>query len=515
MVDTRGLRAVTYARISVEHDESTSLVRQRDQMRAWCQGEGVDIVAELVDPGMSGGKARQRQADALAMLRDGAADVLVVAALDRWSRQGVGAVADLDVVLTEREKTSTPALFVALRDGLRSDATAWRLVASVLSEVARAERENTSARTVASLDRLAKDRRWRGGTVPYGYRAEPVPPAEGVGWRLVVDDDGPGSPAAVMRDIAARVLSGQGVWRVARALNTEGIPSATGGQWTAAHIRERLTSPRMVGQSIHRGAVVREEDGRPAVFWPPVLDVETWERLRVVLGADLDAVERAKTRRRRAARLLSGVVLCRSCMRPLYVGAGGGRAPTYQCETQRRGLTTCQTWTSIHAERTEEAVAARFLDRYGDGPAYERVVIAAEDSGLAEITRAIAATTADLAREATPEAFARLQGLQARRDDLARVPNVRRVELRPTGQTVAERWEEGDLERRRAMIAARWTIVVSRAEKGGRWAPILPRLRFWARPSATSWDDPMMWSPEGGVVDLGDEDDWTDEEMGS
>lgn len=64
------------------------------------------------------------------MLRDGRADVLVVAAFDRSSRTRLGAVADLVEVLDAREEAGAPAEFIAIRDGISSRAAGWRITAA-------------------------------------------------------------------------------------------------------------------------------------------------------------------------------------------------------------------------------------------------------------------------------------------------------------------------------------------------------------------------------------------------
>ena len=96
------MRAVLYMRLSKTTEESTSIERQRRDLEALCEREGWSVVAELEDDGISGGKRRARADEALAMLRDGRADVLCVWKLDRWSRQGLSAIADLVDVLDER-----------------------------------------------------------------------------------------------------------------------------------------------------------------------------------------------------------------------------------------------------------------------------------------------------------------------------------------------------------------------------------------------------------------------------
>src|SRR5690242_17335288 len=110
MTRTKPSRAVLYLRLSELTDGSTSIVKQRDDLRALAEREGWDVVAEFVDEGISGRKSRVNAYEALSMIRNQRADVLVVWKFDRWSRQGLPALAALIETLDMRDD----AVFVAL-----------------------------------------------------------------------------------------------------------------------------------------------------------------------------------------------------------------------------------------------------------------------------------------------------------------------------------------------------------------------------------------------------------------
>src|SRR4051794_28519933 len=95
-------RAVLYLRLSETDDASTSISRQEADLRSRADREGWEVIEVLTDDGISGGKRREKADRGLAMLRDGRADVLLVWKLDRWSRQGITALADLLEVLEAR-----------------------------------------------------------------------------------------------------------------------------------------------------------------------------------------------------------------------------------------------------------------------------------------------------------------------------------------------------------------------------------------------------------------------------
>ncbi|MGC5166454.1 recombinase family protein [Luteimicrobium sp. DT211] len=84
--------------------------RQEDDLRALAAREGWVVVRVLVDDGISGRLARANATEAVTMLADGRADVLAVWKFDRFTRQGLGALAELMDALGSRPGT----LFVAL-----------------------------------------------------------------------------------------------------------------------------------------------------------------------------------------------------------------------------------------------------------------------------------------------------------------------------------------------------------------------------------------------------------------
>lgn len=132
-------RAILYLRLSESKEESTSIARQRQDLEALAEREGWIVVEILTDDGLSGGKVRENAEHALEALRTGAADVVAVYKWDRWSRMGARTVADLQDVLDERASKHSPALFVALQDGLRSDSPAWDIQVAVLAARVEAE----------------------------------------------------------------------------------------------------------------------------------------------------------------------------------------------------------------------------------------------------------------------------------------------------------------------------------------------------------------------------------------
>uniref|UniRef100_A0A942T212 Recombinase family protein n=1 Tax=Neobacillus citreus TaxID=2833578 RepID=A0A942T212_9BACI len=457
------IRAVLYLRLSSSSEDSTSITRQRRDLQERADREGWTIVSELVDDGVSGRKSRANAAEALRMLRDNEADVLAVWKFDRWSRQGLGAVA----ALVETLDAVPRARFIALSDGLSSDQPAWRIVASVLAEVARMEADNTAARVRSSiaLRRQTADRYTGGATVPYGYRSAPAP--DGVGRVLVLH---PGE-AAVVREISDRLLNNESQSSIARDLTERGIPtsrsarrradyggrpddSLDAGEWRTHTIRDLMRSDTLLGRQRHRGDLIRDEHGLPRTVWPPVLDLPTVERLR----AHIEPKPRANgPARRRAARLLSGLAYCEQCGGKLYVTTSGGRA-VYKCATPT-GSKRCTTSVTVDAERLEAFVADEYLETVGSAPELREVetVSAPETAAqLAEVESALREASAALLDDDADDnaIMSRVASLRTRRAELRAVPSTVTRSIQRTGRTIAEAWAASDtLEEKRAALA--------------------------------------------------------------
>ncbi|PZF10679.1 hypothetical protein DEJ25_12710 [Curtobacterium sp. MCPF17_011] len=458
-------RAVLYLRLSSVSEDSTSIERQRADLQGLAEREGWDVVDTLTDDGISGRKARANAAEALRMLRDGEADVLAVWKLDRWTRQGLGAIGALADTLD-----ATPgATFVAMQDGLRSDQPAWRLIAAVLSEVARTEADNTAKRVASSIaHRRTVAHRYTGGaTIPFGFDSVPAP--DGVGRVLVHDPE----EVVVVREIARRLLeSDVSLTKLAIEFTARGVPTSRSpkrrarklgkpdagldaGLWRAHTVKDLVTQDLALGRVTHRGALVRDEDGLPATVWEPLLDRASVEHLR----ARFDGTKRGPgTNVPRKARLLSGVAFCAHCDRKLWVSSQGGR-PIYQCSTPREHG-ECTGSPRVDAVNLERLVVSEWLRNVG--PLDERreedtVETTGDVADLQDVDSALQeATSALLEDDADPAALMRrIDALKVRRTELRASAASATVTTRivRTGRTNAEAWESDEnLDRRRGLL---------------------------------------------------------------
>lgn len=203
------MRAIGYCRVSTDEQgrSGLGLESQRDTIERETSRRGWTL--EHVYTDVASGKSLRRRhemSDALAALRDGTADVLVVAKLDRLSRS----VSDFAAILARSNAEQWELNICDL--GVDTTTPSGKMVAQIMMVLAEWEREMIGDRTKAALQ-VARSRGTRLGR-PRGVTTDTL--------RLI----------RILRE------SGKSYAAIASALASEDIPTAQGGQWQAATVRK-------------------------------------------------------------------------------------------------------------------------------------------------------------------------------------------------------------------------------------------------------------------------------------
>lgn len=210
-------RAIAYLRVSTDKqaDEGVSLEAQRAKLEAYASLYDLDLVAVEVDAGVSA-KSLDRPAlgRALAMLRAGRADALLVVKLDRLTRS----VRDLGELLDGYFGPEKKAALLSVADQIDTRTAAGRMVLNILTSVAQWEREAIGERTAAAMQHKAAQGEYCGGQVPYGF-------AVGLDGVHLVEHDGEQLVIAAIRELRAAGLS---LRAIVAQLDKRGLVSRTG-----------------------------------------------------------------------------------------------------------------------------------------------------------------------------------------------------------------------------------------------------------------------------------------------
>jgi hypothetical protein len=245
--------------------------------------------------------------------------------------------------------------------------------------------------------------------------------------------------AAVLCEAAQRVLAGESFRGVALELSDRGL-GPRGKRWPGgSNLAQRLTRPHVVGLRSHHGKLA------PAA-WEPILDRETWERLRAIR-----ADPSRRTRKGAPARMLltGGISRCGKCGAALRARPSTAGTRRYGCPPEGNHGYGCGGVTRV-AEPIDAYVTEAVLRRLeisDIGP-----LLTTGDDDFVRLTDEIEAVDAKLAELAAvwsadgltrSEWDAARAGLAQRRDRAQRRLDAARREsaaARAAGPDARQRW---------------------------------------------------------------------------
>jgi DNA invertase Pin-like site-specific DNA recombinase len=413
------------------------------------------------DISASNGKPRPAYRRMLDDLREGLAGAVVVWDLDRLHRRPK----ELEEFIELADEHHIALASVGGDVDLSTPQ--GRMVARIKGAVARQEADQISRRVRRKFDQLAATGHVsNGGRRPFGYTRDRM--------ALVPEE------AATVRELAARVLTGESLRELVGDLQARNVPTSTGAPWSRQAVRTLLCSARIAGLRRHRDQVVG-----PAA-WPAILDRATWEAVRAVLtDPDRRALGHANTRRF----LLSGIARCSMCGGPLHVHhrtPSDHRTNSYAC--RRRGCGKVAVRVPALDEFVTRLVVAR-LEREGVQPLAE-----GHDDQLGEELVAVEARLQQVAvefaddPEVTPEQLRtitrrlreRLEELKGRQADRVRSDVLAGLD----GANVAEVWPTLSLARRRAIVGVTigpFTVAPASRRGSPRFEPERVDVPAWRR----------------------------------
>jgi site-specific DNA recombinase len=391
-------RAAVYCRISKdEAGDELGVKRQEADCRALAKAKGYRVVEVFVDDDLSAYDGRRRPAyeRLLAGLRADGFDAVVAWKLDRLTRSGIRGLTSLLDALD-----AAAASLVCVHDHIDTSSAVGEGVAGLIASMAKAESENLSVRSRRKKDELAAKGLPAGYARAFGYTDN----------GMTIDE----TEAAMLRDAARRVLSGESMTTIASQWNERGLRTPRRGSlWNATVLRTVLTNPRAAGLRVHRGEVIGE------AAWPAILDRATHERL---VAHFADPNRRQKNPPRRA--FLTGFIKCGKCGGPLFRD-GTADYPVFRCRAQP-GSFSCGV--IVAADHVEALVTEAVMLRL-EGPGLAKALRArdheTDDTAASDLSEA-ERRLAELAETWAAGEISRAEWLTARRAVEARIEVARR-----------------------------------------------------------------------------------------
>lgn len=306
-------RAAIYVRQSLAKDgDELAVKRQERECRRLCELRGYDVAELITDNNKSASRGKRPGYERLLKsLGEGRFDVVVVYRLDRLLRR----VIELEGLIELLERTGVAVATV--QGDLDLSNAQGRLLGRILASVAKAEVETKSERhKLANRQKAEAGKPHHGGRRPFGYEDD----------MLTIRED----EAALLREMAKRVIAGSGYKHVAHWLNAEGFRTTMGRLWYPLTVRNMLRKPRYAGIRVYEGVEY------PAA-WPAVFDELTWQQLQATMNRRKEAAGDVPKARKY---LLTGLAVCGSCGLPLTGSTirdrpGLPKRRVYACRGQR------------------------------------------------------------------------------------------------------------------------------------------------------------------------------------
>ena len=160
-------RVLLYRRVSGREQgaNGTSLEEQLETGERYCAAYGWPKPIVFTEVESASEEKLERRVELAALVREArAGDVVMVAALDRWSRDVVYAVQSV------RDLVRRDVGWIAIRDAIDARTETGQTALKYLAVGADEERERIKRRTVGARRRLRDEGKYADGLPPYGYR---------------------------------------------------------------------------------------------------------------------------------------------------------------------------------------------------------------------------------------------------------------------------------------------------------------------------------------------------------
>jgi site-specific DNA recombinase len=311
-------RVALYCRVSTEEQaERQTVDAQLDFLRRWCDLHEVPVAGEYVDDGVSGTVPLPDREYGARLLADAEAHQftgVLVYRLDRLARS-LRVLLDTHLAL-ERQS-------ISIRSATEPFDTAspiGRFMFQLLGSMAELEKSTITERMSLGRDRVARQGKWTGGPIPYGFDLDTeaclVPSAR------LVEAVGQ-TEADVVREVFERIAAGSSAVLEAKRLQAVAVPCArrfAGGKvvvcsdiWQA----DRVVG--MIRNTAYKGYhVMHTKSGPVERPTAALVSTEVWDQANAQLTRNrLMATRNAKNRY-----LLRGLVRCACCSRG-YAGTTG------------------------------------------------------------------------------------------------------------------------------------------------------------------------------------------------
>ncbi|MGE4241765.1 recombinase family protein [Ramlibacter sp.] len=328
-------RAVIYARVSKQREESVSIEAQIQQCTARAHQLGADVVKVFLDEGISGRETRNRSAfqRAKAFCEATNVDFFVTWSTSRFARNM------LDLFRSGEELKEIGTKLECLNADIDDETDAGFVNKAIHGLMDEMYSRQVARDTLRSQKVAAAAGYFTGGGVPFGYCTV----KDGARARLAIADE----EAVVVRRIFALCLAGSGSQAIALALNEAG-QLRRGSRWTKNGVNYLLKNEVYTGVRIFNKTHRRTRKTKPPEQWvkvashPALVRDGEFERAQAMMEERIPHHEHGGGHR--SMFVFTGLIHCGICSGRLQIRTGngnGGLYSYYACLAHKSGAPRC------------------------------------------------------------------------------------------------------------------------------------------------------------------------------
>ncbi len=338
MKSKRGLGYVRRSPRPERDKNNTSIEKQTEEIIKYCEKNNIELVDIYKDDLKSGdsfnGRDGFKEMYNRALKKDEEIDYIIVYKQDRLSRN------TLDTLYVMKRLNLMDKHLISIADHVSTEDPRNKLIVQILAIFAELERELISFRTSSGMEKKAENGDFLGGKVT-GYQSKNKK-------LLMLPDE-----AKVVKFIFEKyALEKWGYRKIASSLNTQGVKTKNGKEWTVNAVKTILENEMYIGNTKWRGKISKGKH-------TPIIEKQLWEEKVKVMKIRSYIPEKKHP----GSYPLSGLLKCPQCGASMVQGNSSQKYKYYQCNKNKvSGSSVCSS-NLINKEYAEEYVFQHSLLR--------------------------------------------------------------------------------------------------------------------------------------------------------
>jgi site-specific DNA recombinase len=333
------MKVVFYVRVSTgrQAEEGVSLDGQVNQLTAWAQREGHEVVEIYRELGVSATDDRRPELQRMmadALQPDHPIDAVAVFSLSRFFRNAY------ELAGYEKRLRRAKVKLISITQQTGED-EAGQMLRNMLANFDEYQSKENGKNVRRSMVENAQQGFFNGSRAPFGYTAVKTDVKGRSGFKRKLEPNA--NEAEAVRTIFKLAIAGDagepwGIKRIATEMNRRG-ETYRGKEWTKQMVWTLVTSTTYYGEHVFnrrdsRSGELRDDDDWVVTKIPPIVSKEDWDKA-AALRAERAPGGNSEHRAAQSPTLLTGLAKCAHCGAGFVLVSGkGGNYDYYRCGTR-------------------------------------------------------------------------------------------------------------------------------------------------------------------------------------